>query len=226
MPPETPSPRSATTSGRVTAAPGPVAVAVRLRGLWLGEVVSSRAFLRSDLGDAADEIALHRVGNALELVTPYDFGDGDPLEGGLGRSLRRRVSAVTGGVVREVSWRYDDAAGRPVRRTSTSDLDVFRPGDPGRDAYPDVLAELRRRLPADTTDAAREVLGALGLAAVSAHRVWFAAPSAAAEKAVGSTPGAAYALFASVKRLQRKEPLYRVYADADGVEEDLRLAPR
>ena len=64
MPPETPSPRSATTSGRVTAAPGPVAVAVRLRRLWLGEVVSSRAFLRSDLGDAADEIALHRVGNA------------------------------------------------------------------------------------------------------------------------------------------------------------------
>ena len=70
------------------------------------------------------------------------------------------------------------------------------------------------------------MLGALGLAAVSAHRVWFAAPSPAAEKAVGSTPGAAYALFASVRGLQRKEPLYRVYTDADGVDEDLTLAPR
>ncbi|MFC6287591.1 hypothetical protein ACFP3Q_14485 [Nocardioides sp. GCM10027113] len=145
--------------------------------------------------------------------TPFDFGTRDPLAGGLGEFLERRVAELSGGTVREVSWEYDERVLRPVRRAKTTELDVHAPGDPGLEEYAEVARRLSAAIPDDTSDAAREVLHALVVAGVSRHRLWLAAPDDATEVAVRRTPGAGYALFAAVERVQRAQPLYRVVVD-------------
>lgn len=189
------------------------AVAVRLRRFWLGEAHDAQPVRDSDLGEVWREVAVRRVAARLTLFTPYDFGRGDPLEGGLGAWLTQRVHALSEGAVREVGWDFDQRAQRPFRRARSTDLDIHAPGDPGPDELDDVLARLRRRLPADVPAQARDVLGRIGLAAASRHRLWFVATDAAAEQAVRRTPGAAYALHAAVRGVQGAEPLYRVVVD-------------
>jgi hypothetical protein len=189
------------------------AVAVRLRRFWLGPAARSPTVRASDLGEVWREVAVQRVASTLVLLTPYDFGQGDPLAGDLGDYLARRVTRLSGGAVREVAWRYDEAAVRPVRRARSTELDVHAPGDPGLDEYDDVLRRLRKHLPDDTSEVARLALGQLGLAGVSRHRVWLAASDEAAERAVRTTAGAAYALHRAVRGVQKAEPLYRVVVD-------------
>lgn len=189
------------------------AVAVRLRRFWLGEAPAASAVRRSDLDGVWREVSVTRLGSTLELNTPYDFGEGDPLEGKLERYLTRRVRALSEGSVREVTWRYDERAARPVRRPRSTNLDIHAPGDPGLEAYDEVVARLRRAIPADTAEAALEVIHSLSLVGVSRHRLWFAAPDAAVERALRTTPGAAYALHAAVTRVQKAEPLHRVVVD-------------
>ena len=192
------------------------AVAVRLRRFWLGEAPTAKVVQRSDLGEVWRDIAVRRTASTLMLHTPYDFGVGDPLEGPLGPYLTRRVRALSGRAVREVTWCFDEWAGKSVRRARTSELDIHEPGDPGLEEYDVVLARLRKAIPADTTDLAREVLRGLGLAGVSRHRMWFAARDEDAERAVGRTPGAGYALHAAVLSVQKSEdPLYRLVVDPD-----------
>jgi hypothetical protein len=189
-------------------------VSVRLRRFWLGEAAERPEVLESDLRDVWRDITVTRTAATLVLYTPYDFGSGDPLDGPLGQYLRTRVDELSGGAVRQVAWRFDPVAARPVvRRVRSSDLDIHAPGDPGTSQYGGVRERLRRSLPAGTGEAAREVLRRVGLAAVSRHRMWFAAPDAETEKAVRTTPGAAYALHAVVRSVQKKEPLYRVVVD-------------
>ena len=195
------------------AVPSAAAVAVRLRRFWLGEAMRSPVVAESDLGEVWRKVAVSRVASALVLHTPYDFGQGDPLASGLGELLARRVKRLSSGAVREVTWRFDPVALKPVRRTRSSELDVHAPEDPGLEEYDDVLARLRARLPGDTGPEARAALGELVLAGVSRHRLWLAAPDEAAELAVRRTPGAAYALHAAVGAVQKAEPLYRVVVD-------------
>lgn len=195
------------------AGPEAAVVAVRLRRFWLGEACRARAVRASDLGEVWREVAVRRVAARLTLFTPYDFGCGDPLEDGVGDWLTERVHALSEGTVREVHWDFDERALRPFRRARSTDLDIHDPGDPGLEEYAAVLDRLRRRLPPDTSAAAREVLGRVGLAGVSRHRLWFVVPDAAAEEAVRRTPGSAYALNAAVRGVQRAEPLYRVVVD-------------
>lgn len=189
------------------------AVAVRLRRFWLGEAPAASAVRRSDLDGVWREVTVRRLASTLELFTPYDFGEGDPLDGKLGNYLTRRVRALSEGAVREVTWLYDERAARPVRRPKSTDLDIHAPGDPGLEEYDEVLARLRQGIPADTTGATLEVLHGLSLVGVSRHRIWFAARDAASERAIRTTPGAVGSLHAAIKRVQKGEPLYRVVVD-------------
>ena len=189
------------------------AVAVRLRRFWLGEAPGQRVVRTSDLGEVWREVKVKRTASTLVLYTPYNFGDGDPLAGRLGSYLTRRVHELSAGAVREVTWLFDERATRPVRRARSTDLDIHAPEDPAVEEYDDVLARLRRGIPAETPDAATQVLHTLSLVGVSRHRIWFAAPDAGSEQAVGRTPGAAYALHAAVRAVQRAEPLCRVVVD-------------
>lgn len=210
-----PSVRAMTTGGTDgSTPPSAAAVAVRLRRFWLGEAAEASVVRESDLGAVWREIVVRRLGAELQLWTPYDFGDGDPLDGGLGAYLGERVRELSAGTVRDVVWRYDERMLRPVRRARSTELDVHAPGDPGLEEYADVLGRLRKAIPADTPDGARAVLGELRLAGVSRHRLWFAAPDDAAELAVRRTPGAASALSVAVRHVQKAEPIHRVVVDA------------
>jgi hypothetical protein len=190
------------------------AVAVQLRRFWLGEAADERVVRRSDLGDVWRDVTLIRVGSTLTLYTPYDFGIGDPLDGRLGSYLTRRVLKLSEGAVRKVAWDFDPVAAKPAtRRARTGDLDIHAPGDPGLEEYDAVRARLSKALPAGTSEEGRGVLSRVGLAAVSRHRMWFAAPDAETEKAVRTTSGAAYALHAAVRAVQKGDPLLRVVVE-------------
>jgi hypothetical protein len=156
---------------------------------------------------------VQRVASTVTLYTPYDFGVGDPLDGALGSYLTRRIKQLSGGAVREVTWDFDEVAAKPVRRNKSTELDIHAAGDPALEEYDDVLVRVRKGIPADTPQAARVVIGDLCLAGVSRHRMWFAAPDAESERAVRTTSGAAYALHAAVRHVQKAEPLYRVVVD-------------
>ena len=191
---------------------------MRLRRFWLGEAAEQPVLRGSDLGEVWRDVALRRTASMLTFYTPHDFGVGDPLEGPLGRYLTRRVRAMSGGAVREVAWCFDPVAAKPaVRRTKSGDLDIS-PGDPGMDEYAAVRARLRKAVPVDTSEAAREVLRRIGLAGVSRHRMWFAAPDVETEKAVRTTSGAAYSLHAAVQAVQKGDPLLRVVVDGSYTE--------
>jgi hypothetical protein len=198
--------------------PSAAAVAVRLRRFWLGEAMRATVVRKSDLGDVWREVLVRRVAATLELYTPYDFGTGDPLAGRLGSFLTTRVKKLSAGTVREVAWRYDDRVTPPTRRAKSTELDIHLPGDPALEEYDDVLARLRAGIPAGASDEAREVLGRLSLVGVSRHRLWLAAPDAAAELAVRKTSGAAFALHSAVQRVQKADPLYRVVVDPSYVD--------
>src|SRR4051794_9736709 len=94
------------------------AVSVRLRRLWLGEAVREPSLASSDFADVWPEVALRRVGSTLLVHTPFDFGVGDPFAGPFGSFLRSRVSDVSGGAIRELSWEFDPGR-RPARRAQT-----------------------------------------------------------------------------------------------------------
>lgn len=188
------------------------AISVRLRRLWLGEIARSPELAASDLVDAVHDVHLRRVADTLLVLSPYDFGVGDPFATALGERLRSRVVALSGGAVAEVEWAFDPDV-HPVRRPQSSDLDIFMPGDPGPEELPTMLARLRQRLP-ETTDEARGAVAALRLVAVSRHRMWFAAPTRAARDALGLVPGARGALTRAVQSVQKHElPLHRVVVD-------------
>lgn len=188
-------------------------VAVRLRRFWLGAAMKAPAVRASDLGEVWRDVTVTREASTLVLCTPYDFGVGDPLDGELGAYLAGRVRRLSGGTVREAEWRFEERPARSPRRARSTDLDIHAPGDPALDEYADVLARLRRQLPAEVSDTARATLGRLGLAGVSRHRLWFAATGEADAAAVRAVPGAGGALNVAVRGVQKADPLYRIVVD-------------
>ncbi|WP_141013095.1 hypothetical protein [Nocardioides sambongensis] len=158
------------------------------------------------------DVVLRRAGSTLVVVTPYDFGTGDPFAGSLGDFLRTRAERVSGGVITDVAWDFDPKP-KVIRRDKTTDLDIYAPGDPSLPAYAALAGRLRDRIPA-TPPAAREAVGALRLVGASAHRLWLAAPSIEARDTLGKVPGARAALVTAIQAVQRHEvPLYRVIVD-------------
>ncbi|WP_182526468.1 hypothetical protein [Nocardioides dongkuii] len=189
----------------------PPALAVRLRRLWAGEIVTSDELATSPLGVAWHECDLALVGTVLTVVGPARCRDA--LAGPLGELLARRASEVTRAKVTDVRWR---TGARPasVRPDRTSDTDVFGAQDPLLDAYPSILADLRAAVPANAAPAALAAVGALRLVGVSRHRLWFAARTSGDRDALGKVPGARAALFVAVQTYQGvKRPLHHVLVD-------------
>lgn len=192
--------------------PDPIAVGVRIRWAWLGLVARPAALAGNDLEDGWSDTQLERYKDRLILITPYDFGTGDPLDGEFGRYLLKVMSEVTAGGIRSVGWRYRGTP-KAIPRKRTSDLDIYAPGDPMLDEYQSLVMKLRAGLPEDLSEGAADAMAALEVAAISKHRLWFRAGTDEERIAVGKTPGAAFALNAAVRKMQRNEPLYRVYRD-------------
>src|SRR5690606_24911426 len=154
-------------------------------------------------GDAWQDTALVRRALVLDLLTPYDFGEGDPFADGVGEELARRTAVGTGGAVTQMTWRFADRWKVP-RRPATTALDVFHPGDPA-DGRAEAAEQLRRRLGKDLSAHARQVLESLTVGGVSTHRLWLVAPDEDVRRGVGRTPGAAFALRDAIRRQQRSD---------------------
>jgi len=191
-----------------------VAIAVRLRRAWTDELAPWLLGLDHDLGHGWQATAVQRSGLSMDLLTPFDFGIGTPLEGIADEFAARLVAATDGRIDRvRVTFRGSTKT-KTRRRGATSDTNVFDPGDPEPEACAAAATALGRRMPSELSVQATAVISRLSVAGVSQHRVWLAAPSAEAATAVGSTPGAAYALREAVRKWQQKDPLYAAYVDS------------
>ncbi|MCM3513819.1 hypothetical protein [Nocardioides sp. P86] len=189
----------------------PPAVAVRLRRLWAGEIVTSSELAASELGDAWQELDLERMDSSLLVVGPRVHRD--VLRGPLGELLARRAREVTAGAITTVGWRTSSRF-TAKRRHRTSDVDVFDVQDPLLDMYPSILGDLRTVIPVGTSPEVRCALGSLRMVGASRHRLWFAACTAADRDALRTVPGARAALFDTVVTYQgAKRPLHHQLVD-------------
>lgn len=193
--------------------------------MWLLDVPKMKSLPASDFANIRLDVEFLRVASTLRVRTPYDFGAGDPFSDSFGDQLRSRVSAVSSGVVTDLAWEFSGTR-KSARRASTSDLDIYTPGDPLPSEYPEILANLRRHLPADLSDPARAALAQIRLVGASRYRLWFAAPSVEARDQLGKVPGARGALVTAIQAVTKHDvPLYRVVVDSSYRAEGIRLLP-
>ena len=191
-----------------------VAVAVRLRLAWRETIGPWLEATEHDLGPAWRHCGLHRRGLFLEVLSPYEFGEGDPFAAGVGAEVGRMLSERTDGRVDRVQWRYAGSTSVPQARARATELDAFHPGDPlaGEEA---TAAGIARRLRVDAGSPAASALAAVRVAAISAHWIWLVVADEAGRRAIGTTPGASGQLFEAIRKLQgRPRPLYSLYVDA------------
>ena len=171
--------------------------------------------LDHDLGSCWSDTTLVRRGMILDLVTSIDFGHGDPFDGSLREELGQRLAAATSGHVNQVTWRFRGYLPKPFRRAKSTDCDVFHAGDPDVDFLPEAAQEISQRFSDSLSLEAQVALQALGVAAVSQHRVWFVAADKTHASAVGTTPGARFELHDAVRRWQKGDPLFSIFVDGD-----------
>jgi len=190
-----------------------IAVAVRLRLAWRQIVGPWLESSEHDLGPAWRHCGLRRRGLTLEILSPYDFGEGDPFAGGVKEELARMISSSTDGRVTGVSWSYSGSGPAPQARVRAAERDIFHPGDPV-DGEEVAASGIARRLNTAADSPAAKALTALRVAAISSHWIWLVAANEADRDAIGTTPGAGGQLFESIRKLQgRPKPLYSVYTD-------------
>jgi len=190
-----------------------VAVAVRLRVLWLEEFGPAFDEHDHDLAKVWQDCEVRRLGPDLVVTGPISFGDGDPFADQFSQRLGVRLTDRTLGSVRTLRYEHSERQLKTPQRSRTSNLDVFHPADltvPIEKMANNISARL-----ADASDTAKDALSGLHLAAVSRHRIWFAAASAEVKATVGTTPGAAAELALAVKAVQRKDPLYDIFVDPE-----------
>lgn len=199
------------------------AIAVRLRRLWAGEIVTSDELMASVLSGDWHGVELERKGPNLTVVGP---GSGRAaIKGPLGDLLARRAREVTGGAITSVQWRASSRF-TPARRDRTTDVDVFNVEDPLLETYPEILADVRSSIPTSASPEACAAVGALRLVGASRHRLWFAAETLAARDALGTVPGARAALVVTVQNYQAaKRPLHHVLIDPSYRAKQQRLLP-
>lgn len=190
-------------------------LAVRLRRLWIDDLVPWLVELDNDLAGSWKSTALRRLGLALEILSPINFGMGDPLEDVRPEFLERLTDATDGHVNRARVCFIEDSKYRSPRRATTTERDIFDPGDPGADAAAASAAALRKRLTRRSTPEVRDVLSKLRVSGVSQHRLWLVGADDSIRRAIGSMPGCAFALRESVRLTQSaREPLFTIHADA------------
>lgn len=205
--------REGTDAGQDAVVLDDVALAVRVRRLWITNIVPWLIELDHDFSYGWSQTTLIRRGLILDLVTPINFGIGDPFADGVGEELSRRLAGATAGRINQVSWKFRGDRPKPVRRKGSTDRDIFHAGDPNAEACADAALELSKRLKSLSADA-QTAVQALGVAAVSQHRVWLVAPDQARFLAIGTTPGARFAVHDAVRLWQKqKDPLFTIYVD-------------
>lgn len=177
------------------------AVAARIRRWWIRDAFEGPALRASDLGDALEMCRLVRHAATLRIHTPYDFGDGVPLELTQRVRMADHLADLSQGAVRNIEFRFDRKPRTTTRRRS-SDLDIFEPGDALWPEHLDAAASLASAIRRECATESLPVLMSLALAGVSRHRLWIAAFDEEARRAVGSTPGAAASLKIAVGRIQ------------------------
>jgi len=192
----------------------PIAISVRLRRLWTDELGPWLEAIDNDLGSVWRDTLLRRVGLTLDVISPINFGDGDPMME-IGEHFIDRLADATNGHVNRVRVSFlGHAKYTPPRRAQTTDLDIFDPGDPvaTRGA---TASQVGERLSRTLEHEARASLTELRVSAASHHRIWLVAPTPEAARAVSTTPGAAHSLWDAVRRTQgvAKDPLYAIYSD-------------
>lgn len=196
-----------------TAPLGSVAVAVRLRSLWLDEIGPAFDEHEHDLADVWRDCEVRRLGPDLVVTGQVLFGDGDPFADQLGQRLGARLAERTLGSVRTLRYEYSDRQLKSPQRARSSNLDVFHPADLAVNVDKTtsvILANI-----AGASETAKVALSELRLAATSRHRIWFVAASSEAKAAVATSSGAAAELALAVKAVQRKDPLYDIFVDPE-----------
>src|SRR5580765_5636597 len=193
----------------------PVTISVRLRRLWTDRLGPWLEETDNDLGTVWRDTLVRRVGLTLDLVSPLNFGDGDPLLGVRNHVSDLLAEATNGHVDRVRVSFLGDAKYKQPRRAKTTDLDIFDPGDPDHEAIQRLASEMRDRVLRGLQDEARRVLSDLHVSGASRHRVWLVASDPDTASKVATTAGAAHALWDTVRRTQRvsKDPLYAIHTD-------------
>lgn len=193
----------------------PITISVRLRRLWTDQLGPWLEETDNDLGTVWRESLLRRVGLTLDVVSPINFGDGDPLIDIRGRMADLLCEATNGHVNRVRISFLGDVKYKPPRRAKTTDLDVFDPGDPDAATKATFATEIGDRVSRDLQEDARTILSELRVSGASRHRIWFVASGKDVASAVATTPGAAHALWDAVRRAQgvSKDPLYAIHSD-------------
>lgn len=190
-----------------------IAIAVRLRLAWRQVIGPWLESTEHDLGTAWRRCGLRRRGLILDVLSPYDFGEGDPFSGGVGDELARMISSSTDGRVERVRWSYAGSEPAPQARAQAAEHDIFHPGDPvdGEEA---AAAGIARWIHIADDSPAASALKAPRVAAISTHWIWLVVANEANRHAIGTTPGAGGQLFEAILKLQgRPKPLYSIYTD-------------
>lgn len=193
----------------------PISISVRLRRLWTDQLGPWLEETDNDLGTVWRDTLLRRAGLTLDLVSPINFGDGDPVIDIRGH-MADLLSEATNGHVNRVRISFlGDVKYKPLRRAKTTDLDIFDPGDPDAATQATFATEIGDRVSRALQSEARTTLSQLRVSGASRHRVWFVASTPDAASAVATAQGAAHALWDAVRRAQgvSKDPLFTIHSD-------------
>lgn len=193
----------------------PITISVRLRRLWSDQLGPWLEETDNDLGTVWRDALLRRAGLTLDVISPINFGEGDPLIDIRGKTAELLCEATNGHVNRVRISFLEDVKYKPPRRAKTTDLDVFDPGDPDAATLATFATDIGDRVSRDLQHDARRVLSELRVSGASRYRVWFVASDKDVASAVATTPGAAHALWDAVRRAQgvSKDPLYAIHSD-------------
>lgn len=171
------------------------ALAPRLRRAWFEGIAPA---LESELPGAWEALAMSSLeltdDGALAARIPSVYPVLKPVQ----KLVRAAVLEGMGAHVPDlpVTLKFSASTPRTVRRHSTG-LDVYHWGDPPPEDWPRLLGGLTSTL-ATLEEPARSVLSLASIEAISQRVIWFRYPTVEARRAVGTTPGVAYALKVAV----------------------------
>jgi hypothetical protein len=174
-----------------------VALAPPLRLTWFTTLADS---LEQALPGAWEALSMAAVEITDEGQLSVRIPDVYPVSKPVHKEVHRMVTDILQGLLGSdmpCVVKFTARAPRPVRKQPTG-LDVHHWGDPPPDSWAALSSGLIAAI-GTMEEPAREVLGKAHVAAVSQRAVWLCFPTVEARRAVGKTPGVAYALTMAAK---------------------------
>lgn len=174
-----------------------VALAPALRLTWFTTLADS---LERVVPGAWEALSMAAVEITDEGQLSVRIPDVYPVSKPVHKEVHKRVTEILKGVLSSdmaCVVKFTAREPRPVRKQPTG-LDVYHWGDPSPDTWMALSSDLTASF-TTMEESAREVLAKARVTAVSQRAVWLCFPTVEARRAVGKTPGVAYALTMAAK---------------------------